>query len=173
MTCWVEDKFLEFVFHRRNRFRFYVLPMQKCQNFSQILSGWAINVFKCLQRITSYQRVEVIDSVIFSQLVVDFEACLEKIINQLRLLLFPVKRGHCSGKWLWQLGNSVNVASKVCIIAIVCQLLKGQKIALLRSSQGGFTAELQFTCREGFFCLPKDVPREQYVISSWTPVTMP
>ena len=77
--------------------------MEKCQNLSQILSGSVIIVFECLQRISLYERVEVVDSVNFNQLVLNFEDCLENIIKQLKLLWFPVKRGHWSGS---DFGNS-------------------------------------------------------------------
>ena len=38
--------------------------------------------------------MEVVDSVIFSQLIMDFEARLEKIFKQLEVFRFPVERGH-------------------------------------------------------------------------------
>ena len=38
--------------------------------------------------------MEVIDSVIFGPLIVNFEARLEKVFKQLKFLRFPVKRGH-------------------------------------------------------------------------------
>ena len=38
--------------------------------------------------------MEVVDSVIFSQLIMNFEARLEKIFEQLKLLRFPVELSH-------------------------------------------------------------------------------
>ena len=62
-------------------FRFFEFPTENCQNFSEILSGWVVNVFECLQCISPQERMEVVDSVVWSQLVVSSEACLEKVIN--------------------------------------------------------------------------------------------
>ena len=44
----MEDKFLENVFRCCHRLGIYVLPLQIGYDFLQILSGWAINVFKSL-----------------------------------------------------------------------------------------------------------------------------
>ena len=38
--------------------------------------------------------MEVIDSVLFSQLIMDFEGRLKEIFKQLELFRFPVERGH-------------------------------------------------------------------------------
>ena len=53
--------------------------------------------------------MEVIDSVIFSQLIMVFEARLEKIFKQLELISSPVKCWQRCGKQFWQLGNSVDI----------------------------------------------------------------
>ena len=68
--------------------KFYVLLMEDCQDISHILWGWAVNVPDCSQRVSSHERVEVVDSAVFSQLVVKFEACLKKVSKQLKLLRF-------------------------------------------------------------------------------------
>ena len=75
--------------------------------------------------IYSHERMEVIDSVLFSQSSMDFESFLEKIFKQLEPFRFPVKRGHRCRDRLWQFGNSVNVVMEICSIFVVCQLLKG------------------------------------------------
>ena len=92
----MEEKFLEFMFRCCNRLGFYVLPSEngKLADFFQILSGWAIKVFKCLYRFSPHDRVQVVDSVIFSQLIVKFEARLENIFEQLKHFTFPIKREH-------------------------------------------------------------------------------
>ena len=38
--------------------------------------------------------MEVVDSVILSQLIMNFEARFEEIFKQLKILRFPVERGH-------------------------------------------------------------------------------
>ena len=60
-----------------HRLGFYVHPSENCWDFSQVLSGWAINVFKSLQLISPHERMEVIDSVIFGQLIMKFETRLK------------------------------------------------------------------------------------------------
>ena len=75
----------------------YVFPIENCQNYPQFLLGWAVKVFECLQGIFFHKRLAKVDSVIFTQLFVDFRVCLEKVFKQLKLLRFPVKRGHRGG----------------------------------------------------------------------------
>ena len=53
-----------------------------------MLSGWAVVVFECLQRIFLLERVEVVDSVFFSQLFVSFEACLKRSLSSSNFLDF-------------------------------------------------------------------------------------
>ena len=50
--CWIENKFLEFVFCRCHWLRFYVFNTEYCQNLSLILLGLAVNVFEYLQHIS-------------------------------------------------------------------------------------------------------------------------
>ena len=69
--------------------------MENCQNFSKILWGCAVNGIDCLLRVSLYEAVEVVDFVIFSQPVVNFKSCLEKVFKQVKLLGFSVDRGHC------------------------------------------------------------------------------
>ena len=64
--------------------------------------------------------MEVVDSVIFSQLIVNFEACLDEIIKQLKLFEFPGKRAHLCRERFWQSGNFVEIVMKICRIAVVC-----------------------------------------------------
>ena len=40
---------------------------------------------------------ELIDSVIFGQLIMDFELCLKEVFKELKFLSFPVKREHRCG----------------------------------------------------------------------------
>ena len=90
--------------------------------------------------------MEVVHSVIFSQLNMKFEARLEKILKQLKLLRFPVKRGHRCAEWLWQYANSVGVVMKVCRIVVICQLLKGQQnFVWFNCRRGILAAELRLT----------------------------
>ena len=42
--------------------------------------------------------MEVIDSVIFGQLIIDFETRLEEVFKELKFLRFPVKYGHRCGR---------------------------------------------------------------------------
>ena len=98
--------------------------------------------------------MEVIDSVIFSKLIVYFEVRLEKIFKQLKFLRYPVKCGHCCGNWLWQFGNSVDVIMKVRRIVVICQLLEGQQnLVCLDRRRGFLAAELRLTGRTVLFLL--------------------
>ena len=102
--------------------------MEKCCNFYKILLGWALTVLKCLQRIFPHEKVDVIDSFILSQRVVDFEAPLEKVFKRLKHLRVPAKRGYPSVKRSWHWGKPVEFGVKDCRVADNCQLLKNNNI---------------------------------------------
>ena len=90
--------------------------------------------------------MEVVDSVIFSQLIVNFEARLEKITKYIKHLRFRVKCWHSYGERLWQLGNSVDIVMKTCRIVVVCQLMKDQrKMVYFNYCSGILTAEMLLT----------------------------
>ena len=98
--------------------------------------------------------MEVVDSVTFSQLIVNFEVRLEKVLKQFKVLRFPVKRGHRFGKWLWQFGKSVDVNMKICRVVVIRQMLKGQQyLVCFDRRRGIFTAELRLTGRTVLFLL--------------------
>ena len=98
--------------------------------------------------------MEVIDSVFFSQLILDFEARLEKIFKQLELFSFPVERGHRCRELFWQIGHSVNIVIEICRFVAVCQLLKGQQVMVFFNRRRGiFTAEKRLTGRAVLFLL--------------------
>ena len=98
--------------------------------------------------------MEVVYSVILSQLIVSFEACFEKIFKQLKLFRFSVERGHwCSGR-LWQFGKIVDIIMNVCRLVVVCQLLKGQQnLVCFDRRKPILTAEGRLTGRAVFFLL--------------------
>ena len=99
--------------------------------------------------------MEVIDSVLFSQLIMNFETRWEKTFKQLELFRFPVERGHRCRKWLWQFGNSINIVRKICRIVVICQFLKRQKnLVYFDRRRGVFTAELRLTGGGVLFLLP-------------------
>ena len=64
--------------------------------------------------------MEVVNSVLLCQLILNFETRLEQIFKQLELFRFPVKRRHRCRKRLWQFGNPINVVMKFCRIVVVC-----------------------------------------------------
>ena len=98
--------------------------------------------------------MEVIDSVHFSQLIMDFEARLEKIFRQLQLFRFPVEGGHRCRERLCRFGNSVHVVMGICRIVVVCQLLKSQQILVCFNRRKGiFTVDLRLTGRAVLFLL--------------------
>ena len=106
--------------------------------------------------------MEVVDSVLFSQLIMDFEARLEKIFKQLELFRFFVERGHRCRKRLWQFGKSPNIVMEICRIVVVCQLLKGhQNLVLFNRRMSVFAVELRLTGRVVLFCFPEDLLGEQ------------
>ena len=72
-------------------------------------------------------RVEVVDSVAFSQLIEYHEACLENVFKQLKLLRLAIKRSHWCGERIRLFGKLVKIVIKFCKIVDVCQLLKGQQ----------------------------------------------
>ena len=110
--------------------------------------GWFANVLKC------HQTVEVVYFVIFTQLVVNFEAFWENIFKELKLLTIPVKHGHRCDDWLWQLGSSNTFITKNCGIVVVRLLLKGQQILVhFNCRRGTLTAELRLTGKAVLFLL--------------------
>ena len=85
-----------------------------------------------------------------------FEARLEKIFKHLKLLRFPVKRGHRCGESLWQFANSVDAILKVCRIIVICQLLKGQQsLICFDCRRGNLTAVLPLTGKTALFLLAR------------------
>ena len=111
--------------------------------------------------------MEVVETVMFSELIMSFEARLEKIFKQLKLLTFPVERGHRCCERFWQIGNSIDIIMKVCRIVVICQLLKGQQdLVCFNRRRGILTSELQLTGGAFFFCFPEDLLGEQFVTSS-------
>ena len=73
----------------------------------------------------------------------NFEARLEKIFKQLKLLRFHVERGHRIREGFWQFGKSVDIVKEFFRLVVVCQLLKGQqKLVCFDRRRGIFTAEL-------------------------------
>ena len=63
--------------------------------------------------------MEVVNSVLYSQLNMNFETRLEQIFKQLELFRFPVERGHRCRERLLQFGNSVNVVVETCRIVVI------------------------------------------------------
>ena len=74
--------------------------------------------------------MEVIDSVIFSRLIVNFEAVLEKISKQLEHLKFSVKWWHLSGERFWQFGKFVDIVKDICRVVVLYQPLKDQQFLI-------------------------------------------
>ena len=58
--------------------------------------------------------MEVVDSILLSQLIIDFEAGLEEIFEQFEFFRFPVEREHRCRKSFWQFGNSVDIFMEIC-----------------------------------------------------------
>ena len=101
LICWDEKQILEFMYRRCHWLGFNVLLTENWL----ILSGWASNDFESPQRIYLEERVEVVEYVIFSQLVLIPEARLEKVLRQLILLRFPSNVG------IAVVGNFSNLAN--------------------------------------------------------------
>ena len=98
--------------------------------------------------------MEVVDSVIFSQLIMSFETRLEQIFKPLKLLRFPVERGNRCRERLWQIGSSVDIDMELSRIVVVCQLLKGQQnLVCFDRRRGILTAELRLTGMAALFLL--------------------
>ena len=86
----------------------------------------------------------------------NFEVRLEKIFKQLKLLRFAVELGHRCCERLWQFGNCVAINNKICLIFVVCQLLKcEQKLVSLDGRRGIFSAELRLTGKAVLFLLSR------------------
>ena len=64
--------------------------------------------------------MEVANSVLLSQLIMNFETRLEQIFKQLKLFRLPVERGHRCRKRLCQFRNSVNVVVEICRFVVIC-----------------------------------------------------
>ena len=71
--------------------------------------------------------MEVTDSVIFGQLIVNFEARLEKLFKQLKFLRFPVKREHRCSEGFRHFRDFTDVVVESGCIGVRRQLLKGQQ----------------------------------------------
>ena len=98
--------------------------------------------------------MEVVDSVLFSQLIMNFEAVWKKVFKRLELFRFPVERGHRCRERLWKFGNSVDIIMKLCRINVFCQLLKSQQNLIFFTYRGDiFTAELWLTRKVVLFLL--------------------
>ena len=109
---------------------------------------------KRLWRISPRARKEVVNSVIFSQLVLNFEPLLEKVFDQFILLRFPVKRWHRCVEQLWQIGKSIKSVLRICRIVVVRQLLKSQhNLVCFGRRRCVFTADLRLTGRAVFLLL--------------------
>ena len=87
--------------------------------------------------------MEVVDSVLFSQLNMDFEARSKKIFKPLQLFKFPVELGHHCQEWLWQFGSFVNIVMEICRIVVVCQLKGQQTLVCFNHRRSILTAELR------------------------------
>ena len=144
LVYWVGDNFLEFGFCCYRCLSFHVLSIELFQNFSQFLSGWTVNVFESLQCIPIHERVYVV----FSQLVVSLEACLEKSSNSSNFSGFPSNVsvvltedfGKLELRWLFLLEN--------CKKSVVFQLLKNQQnFVCFDRRRVVFAADLRLTCR--------------------------
>ena len=117
--------------------------------------------------------MEVVDSVLSSQLVMHFEASFEKIFKQLELFGFSVKSRHRCREWLWEFWNSVIIVMEICRTDVICQLLNGQQnLVCFNCCRGILTAELRLTGRTVLFLLSRRCTRGAIKTSSWTPVTM-
>ena len=64
--------------------------------------------------------MEVVISVLLSQLIMIFQTRLEQILKQLEIFRFPVERWHRCRKRLWQFGNSVDVVVEISRIVVIC-----------------------------------------------------
>ena len=96
----------------------------------------------------------VVDSVLFSQLIINFKACLEKIFKQLELFRSLVERGHRCRQRLWQFGISFNIVMEICRNVVICQLLKVQQNLICFNRRGGIrSAKLRMTDRAVPFLL--------------------
>ena len=114
-----------------------------------------------------HERVEIVDSVIFSELTMYFEARMETIFKQLNLLGFPVKSWHRCRERFWRpVFPKTFIDLKICRIVVVCQLLKGQQnLVCFDCCKGVLIAEFWLTGKVVPFCFPEDAMREQYVTS--------
>ena len=81
-----------------------------------------------------------------------FEARIEEIFKQLKLVRFSVERGHRCRKRISQFGNSVDIVMGICRIVVVCQVLKRQQnLVCLDYRRVDLTAESQLTARAVLF----------------------
>ena len=64
--------------------------------------------------------MELFNSVLLSELIMNFETRLEQIFKQLELFRLPVERGHRCRQRLSQFGNPVYVVVESCRIVVIC-----------------------------------------------------
>ena len=92
--------------------------------------------------------MEVLESVIFSQLFLNYEARLEKVLKQLKFRRLPVKRGHCCGERFWQFGDYVDNVMEFFRVDFARHLRKVQQNFVCFDRRWGVpTAELQLIGR--------------------------
>ena len=126
---------------------FQVFFIQQSQNFSQLLSIEAGDVFDCLQRINTHKRAEIVCFVFFRELIVDFRTQLEQIFDQFEFFWIPVKDGHCCCEGFGQFRDSIDVVVRFGRVVVSCQMLKGQQnLVCFTFRISVFTAELWLTC---------------------------
>ena len=128
---------------------------------------------QCVQRISLHERVEVVDSVIFSQLIMNFDVRLEKVLKQRKLLRSPIKCWHRFGEQFWQIGILLILLWKFAEFLLFANCWRPKKIwSASTVARVSSLRKCGWPVEQLFFCFPEDVLGKQYVTSSWTPVTM-
>ena len=126
---------------------FYLFSTEHSQDLCQILCAGAADVFEHLQVTTSHERVEIVYSVFFPGLVVNFQTFLEQLFGQFGLFWFPIKNRHCCFEGLVQCGYSVDVVVEIGRITVTCQLLKSQQNQVCFNCLSGIlNSKLWLTC---------------------------
>ena len=126
---------------------FTLFLKERSQDFSQIHSIGAGDVFEGLQCITAHERVEVVYFVFSVTWLWFFKLDWNRSSNKSNFSGFPSKGGQCCCEGIWQFWDSTDVVVAIGCITVRHQLLKGQQNLICFSCRRCvLTAKLWLTC---------------------------
>ena len=115
----------------------------------------------------------MIDSVIFGQLILDFETCPKKVFKELKFLSFPSNVGIVVVSDFGSLEILLMLLWKFTELLLFANCWRANKNWSASIVASVFSLrKCGWLVERFFFCFPEDVQGGQYVTSSWTPVIL-